>query len=345
MNTEQNSSEVEELDLTQDNIVINGEVVDPDDPDQNLQGTAEPARLPKTYVLHHDDNDGWFGGAIAIGTLFDPTIEIIAKAVQYGQDFPVAMDDLKNEDSVYIIDFSYSREILDEVHKRVQTLVVLDHHETAESQLKGAPYAIYDLTKSGALLAWEYFVPQYPPSPVCEIVNAWDLWNKNHPDYNWDIVRAFYLGTREFKGNYDFWNAMAASYSFPKECIEAGNALLEQFFVTVNDVKNDTRTVIEEINGKRVCFFRCASDVSLLSDALYSDPELNLDITAAVMLKDDQWVTSLRTPKPHEIHVGNIAKKLGGGGHKAAAGFRVHKKDIDETDAIAYIAGLLKTAV
>ena len=107
-----------------------------------------------TYVLHHDDNDGYCS-ALAAYTVFKD--RAIYKAVQYGQDFPDFP--FSKEDEVYIVDFSYSREVLESVNQHVGKLQVIDHHDTAMEQLQGLPYALFDMSKSGAELSWEYFNP------------------------------------------------------------------------------------------------------------------------------------------------------------------------------------------
>jgi oligoribonuclease NrnB/cAMP/cGMP phosphodiesterase (DHH superfamily) len=60
---------------------------------------------------------------------------------------------------VYILDFSYDEETLRNLYKKVE-VVVLDHHKTAEKDLKDLSFAKFDMNKSGAMMAWEYFHPE-----------------------------------------------------------------------------------------------------------------------------------------------------------------------------------------
>ena len=102
----------------------------------------------KTTVLYHDDTDG-FGAAFALWTKFREDATYIP--IQYGQPVPDISDDTKN---LYIVDFSYKREICEDLAKKYE-LHIYDHHISAKKELAGLPYAVFDKTKSGCILAWE----------------------------------------------------------------------------------------------------------------------------------------------------------------------------------------------
>jgi hypothetical protein len=77
---------------------------------------------------------------------------------------------------VYVVDFSYPRPVLEEMAQRAAFLRVLDHHKTAEEALRGLPYCQFDMTRSGARLAWDYWHPGLPPPPLVAYVEDRDLW-------------------------------------------------------------------------------------------------------------------------------------------------------------------------
>lgn len=61
---------------------------------------------------------------------------------------------------VLMLDFTYrTREAMDRIAGRAKSLLVLDHHRTAEAVLREAPYAVFDMERSGAGLAWDYLAP------------------------------------------------------------------------------------------------------------------------------------------------------------------------------------------
>ena len=77
---------------------------------------------------------------------------------------------------IVIVDFSYARPILETIAQSAASLVVLDHHITAEQTLADLPYAYFDLTKSGAVLGWEWAHDE--PAPwLLRYIQDKDLWH------------------------------------------------------------------------------------------------------------------------------------------------------------------------
>ena len=129
------------------------------------------------HVLSHMDTDGRFASYATWKHFRGQGKLSLLKfiEVQYNQPFPLDINSLTKDDFVYILDFSYDRETMDHVFEKVSKLVVIDHHETAKDNLNGASYAKFDMAKSGALLAWEYFFPNIDPPLVCLFVDDYDL--------------------------------------------------------------------------------------------------------------------------------------------------------------------------
>ena len=58
---------------------------------------------------------------------------------------------------VIMLDYSLrTRELNDRLNRGAKSLRILDHHRTAEVVLAGAGYATFDMSRSGAGLAWDY---------------------------------------------------------------------------------------------------------------------------------------------------------------------------------------------
>lgn len=95
--------------------------------------------------------------------------------VMYGQPFPMELltDDV---DGVVLADFSYPREVLQEVGRRVVGLLVLEHHRSAEVELQGLPGVLFDVTRSGAGLAWDHLHGRISRPWLIDYVEDRDLW-------------------------------------------------------------------------------------------------------------------------------------------------------------------------
>lgn len=59
---------------------------------------------------------------------------------------------------VIMIDYSLrTRENNDRLAASAKSFLILDHHKTAKAALEGAPYAVFDIARSGAGIAWDFF--------------------------------------------------------------------------------------------------------------------------------------------------------------------------------------------
>ena len=126
-----------------------------------------------TLVLYHAECADGFGAAWAIWKRF-PEVRFLP--VKHGEPHP---KDLRGE-RVVIVDFSYARPVLEEIAKEATSLLVLDHHITAEQALAGLPFAYFDQNRSGAVLAWDW--AHDAPAPwLLQYVQDKDLWHWKLP--------------------------------------------------------------------------------------------------------------------------------------------------------------------
>ena len=276
------------------------------------------------YVLYHADSDGRFAGWCAQHYLRKgnkPSQNVSLHEVQYNKPLPFKLEDLTKDDQVYILDFSYSRDICIDIRSRVEKLVILDHHESAKHELECLPYAHFDMTKSGALLAWEYFFPGTEAPWVCRLVNDRDLWKFEHGDKTRALEA--YLRINAIKSNWEKWDNLVFDELHTALCIKEGMAYIKYERETIaNFVRNpsNVKTIKVNIDGE---VYSCAvyEGMGILHSELaeYIYTNCNIDFTMEWRIKDlDTLVFSLRSKK---INVSKLAKSLGGGGHKAAAGF------------------------
>ena len=60
-------------------------------------------------------------------------------------------------DNYIIVDFSLPRDLMILIANKAKSIIVLDHHKTAEENCKGLDFCNFDMNESGASLAWKYF--------------------------------------------------------------------------------------------------------------------------------------------------------------------------------------------
>lgn len=274
----------------------------------------------KTLVLYHAHCADGFGAAFAAWCALGDSAEYLP--VQYGEPMPAIPDGSR----VFIVDFSYpdnarAREELCALRERCAELVVIDHHKTAQAALAGLPFAIFDLEKSGAVLAWEYFrnLPEpgqcFGPAPeLLEYVQDRDLWRWRLPGSH-EVSAGLSLEPRTFARWQELAshtdNAIADLWERGKTVLQRDSGLIDSIcakahvrhFPTVCEVIAVNTPVLQS----EVCH-----------QLLLRHPDQN--VAAAYFDKDAKTrVWSLRSRPGYDCSF--IAKARGGGGHAQACGF------------------------
>jgi hypothetical protein len=97
----------------------------------------------------------------------------VRKALGEGDYVPAnhgdAPPDVAGRD-VVIVDFSYRRAIMEAMFAEAKSLLVLDHHKSAEAELADLPFATFDMGRSGAGMAWDWFHPGQPRPALVNLV-------------------------------------------------------------------------------------------------------------------------------------------------------------------------------
>jgi len=263
----------------------------------------------KLCIYHGNCLDGFTAAWIVRKALGD--IEFFAG---YYQNPP---PDVTDKD-VYIVDFSYKRPVMEELAKKANKIIHIDHHASAIIDMQGfdaiEKYYSEDNSASGAMLCWRYFFPETEPIDLVKSVDDRDRWAFKIP------------GTREvqasiFSYEYTFenWDMLA---SLPITQLEnEGKAIDRKHF---KDIKELVGAMTRRMNiaGYNVPVINVP--YTLGSDA-GNILAKNEPFSAYYYEKKDRVEFGLRSDSknPDAIDVSKIAVMFGGGGHKNAAGFSV----------------------
>jgi len=278
------------------------------------------------YILHHGNCPDGFGAAWAAYKYFETkrAAEYITYIpVLYDQPLP-DMPELNRNSIVYILDFSYDSDTLIKLAEQVDLVRVIDHHLTAQKKLekyvawfmrtnpgKEVP-VIVDTSKSGAVLAWEYFHPQKPVPDILKYVQDRDLRQWQLVDSK-EINLALSARARSFVN----WNAFIDNSKI-HILIEEGKAILQYVEKQVENLAEHVNFVYID-NWTRVPVVNTALFQSEVGEYLIDKyPDAPFAMTR-FQRSDGKWQHGLRSRG--EFDVSEIAEKMGGGGHKHAAGF------------------------
>ena len=260
------------------------------------------------YVLYHKNCMDGKGAAYAAYKKFGNSAKYIE--VQYGEPVP-EMTDAKE---IYILDFSFPKDIL---YKLAETskVVVLDHHKTAQADLEGVEFAIFDMNKSGAQLAWEYFFPDCPEPMNIACIGDRDLWKFNIP-----ITKTFSAGAYTYVKSYKDLDSFSAD-----DLARKGDAILEYQSQLIESLLSNSYISVEDHGGVKYLVAKCNTPVlqsEVGNELLNRFPTADF---AWVYREDGEKVyVSLRS-KDGKQDVSQIAKLYGGGGHRNASGLTLKK--------------------
>lgn len=236
---------------------------------------------------------------------------------------------------VVIADFCYKRPVMRRIMSAAHSVVVLDHHKTAEAELAGIvdefmmrpdlianppgselPTVWFDMTKSGGRLAWEWINRDGANGDATDSA-PWlvdytedrDLWRHALP-----FSREINAALRSYPLDFNGWDAMARRD--PVEwLVPEGRALLRHDAQVVDQHVRHAREI--ELAGYKVL----AVNATVLFSEIAGKLAEGRPFGACYFDRGDglrQW--SLRSDAKG-VDVSEVAVRLGGGGHKNSAGF------------------------
>lgn len=293
--------------------------------------------MKSPVVIYHA---GCWDGFCAAWLLWKCFPDAHFHAAHYSTEPPSEAED--KERRLFIVDFSYPRDVmfrLGAMRHIDSQMTVLDHHKTAQAALEGLDEemrtnnvggceVIFDMTKSGGRLTWEYlYGRKLLPGDILATnksgyslgVAPWlvdytedrDLWRWSLP-----VSREITAALRTYPLEFNLWDEMADDPNeWQRRLYQEGVAIrrYEQLLIDLH-VKH-AREI--EMDGHKILVVNATVLFSDIAGELAKDRPFG----ACYFDRQDgmrQW--SLRS-REDGIDVSEIAKRHGGGGHKHAAGF------------------------
>ncbi len=284
---------------------------------------------PEPLVLYHDRCADGFGAALAAWRFYGGQVECLG--LSHGQIRNVEELPPLAGRAVYVLDFSFGPELLAEIDARAAKLVLLDHHKSAAEQLAGFACRCgalhFDMTKSGARLAWEFFHPGAPLPALVRHVEDRDLWAWQYPE------TAGYVAALDMEP-FDFARWQQIADFAPAETaafVARGQAMDEKFRHLAQDVAGGAQPLL--FNGQAGLMVNAPGAFHSLVGELLSRQSGTFALMWAVG-KDGQVKVGLRSQRGYDCSP--LAVSMGGGGHAQACGFRMSAERLP-----ALLAGVL----
>lgn len=285
--------------------------------------------MKKVYVLYHANCNDGFTAAFVVHKFYEnihlPKPEFIP--VVHGKPLP----EMDKGSIVYILDFSYSKEVIESMNKEYD-VTVLDHHKTA-LELSDVPRCVIDMNRSGARMAFDYFFPaKETPRSILEssieklvnYVQDNDIW-KHELLFTKEVNSYIFTFERTFE-NWDILTFKLSS-DFEEVC-KIGESLLQQNESNAKLISSGAK--YNEVAGFRYAICNTPIYQSRIGNLLVEDLTCDFAVLYSYSVDDegnDKLRLSLRSlqGRENEIDVSELCKYFGGGGHKNASGIPSNK--------------------
>jgi len=256
-------------------------------------------------VIYHADCTDGFGAAYSAWKLLGNRAEYYP--CKHGTKPP----NIKGK-NVVILDFSFDNKTTKRMIKDANGLLVIDHHKSAMVALHDITNTHFDMTKSGAMLAWNWFHPGKEPPKFIQYIQDRDLWKWELP-YSKEFSAAFDMVPFEFEEFEKFEDD-----SVFDDAAKRGSYILAYSKTVVKKVCE--KAASRKLGGKHVMVVNASHWISEIGSKL--SPDCDYAMIWYYDHNDKDIKVSLRAF--HDIiDVSEIAKKFKGGGHRKAAGFRL----------------------
>lgn len=313
-------------------------------------------RKPVTIIYHADCIDG-FGAAYAAWCRFGNDANYCP--LHHGESWEAAKI---ADHQVYILDFSFLPPELETIAAQASSVTQIDHHMSAfqawADKLQAGKNGlsvhchpalpltvIFDLEKSGARLAWEYFQPERPPPLMLLHIEDQDLWRFSLPG-----TRAFCRGLRLHAFDFTRWHELArqtpsAESPSYREMLTQGQAIESYLQRETQFLAESTLRMPARLRGDPVDALQAVrhnqqtiadgdlswltiNGIAINANALFASDLGNLLAETSgtfgliwQLSGDGEVKISLRSKGRFDVAA--IAARYGGGGHRNAAGFRM----------------------
>lgn len=304
---------------------------------------SEPTTDPHDIMLcvyHADCLDGFTAAWVVRKMAMQYSIPVAFQAAHYGTTLPE--EDFEGR-HVLIVDFSYPRAELERMAAKAKSVMIIDHHKSAQEALADLPalfpfrqwtrsktsygviksgagenklVANFDMARSGCGLVWNYFYPIKDVPRLVAHVQDRDLWRFNIRD-----TREINALLASYPYEFDVWDKLAEALEDNQQrrlIVQCGLSIQRKMFKDIEAI------VLAGTRRTKIAGY----DVPVLNaPPMWASEAGNIlaqgEPFAATYFvnKDGEHLYSLRSTKDG-LDVSEIAKKFGGGGHRNAAGFK-----------------------
>ena len=262
-------------------------------------------------IFYHNDPDGKCAAAIVYQHYLANNMPL-PKLVEMDYAKPVPIDIIEKDEPIWIVDFSFKLDIMQQVAQKTLNVTWIDHHITAKDygyNFKG----LRDFTEkglSGCELTWKYLYPKQSIPKAISLIGDYDAWRLQMPGHF-----EFYEGLKleDLSPTSKFWIEIFSKDIICNDIIEQGKTSIKY---RDNYCSNLSRGYgyETEIDGHKAY----ALNAFMFGSKMFGERFKQYPLCVGYIHNGNKFTVSLYS---ETIDVSVIAKNHGGGGHIGAAGF------------------------
>ncbi len=274
-------------------------------------------------IYHGNCTDGTTAAAVLL-TKFPDCILFPLEHGYKEEDFQNVLEKVDKNTDVYIVDFSLRKEHLETLANIANQIVIIDHHigvkellEEMSKKYKNVKY-IFDNNRSGASLTWVYFYGEKDIPPIIQYVEDKDIWTWKFGDITKYVNAYLVLFTNQPD------KIKELIFSDITGVIEKGKLLAQYSDYLINRYVEKAKEVHLKIGDYIVKAYNTNLFQSEIGNILSKEHN---QAVALFNINGEFVKLSFRSCDGQNPSALELAKILGGGGHKNAAGALVLLKD------------------
>ena len=273
--------------------------------------------MQRVCFFHAGCPDG-LGAAWAVRQFWGPDAHYIPR----GHDDRCDPDDYKGA-LVAFVDIAPRNDELRELADRAQQVVVLDHHISSQERFEAEPalgdslradghQVQFDMSHSGAVLAWLHFSEGAPAPDLLRYVQDQDLWS-------WALDRSHEVNAAigSYPLTFAAWDDLARRPI--EELMREGEPLIREQRVAVERALEHAGPL--RIGERSVEGVNAREHRASIGHALAERERFGQPWGCVYRIERDRVMATLYSIGAFDVS--KIAGEFGGGGHKNAAGFSV----------------------
>ncbi|ARF10837.1 DHH family phosphohydrolase [Hokovirus HKV1] len=247
--------------------------------------------------------------------------------------------DVKNK-NVLICDFSYNYDITMSIIKDAKNVLIIDHHDTAQDNLKNIPdeCKIFDMTHSAAVLTWKYVFPNRKIPLLFQYIEDRDT-GKNSMEF----TNEFFVWFSTIPQAFETFSRYLNDSMLIKMINNYGKIYYKQYSYYINGSAEHAKQTFMKIQVQddvKYYFVGYHNQTNFKTDVgneiVVKYPNIDFSATYSMSDNSDKTKFALRSDE-NSTNVAKIAELFGHGGKKKAAGLVINcttrkliKQDLDK---------------